>query len=210
MVTCKVKNCEKPLKARGFCAKHWSQMDRRGKITRRNRLSPNEFITNGEVTEIILCDTYGDEVTRAVIDSTNKHLASQYKWYLSNSGYAISRVSENEQVFLHRLILNPKEGLFVDHIDGNPLNNKLENLRECTHQQNIMNQKLRKDNTSGHKGVGWCNRKKRWRSRIHVDGKDVHLGYYQDKESAISSRLSAERKYFGEFKRKRGGVNGIQ
>ena len=85
--------------------------------------------------------------------------------------------------FIHRLIAlafipNPEEKLEIDHIDNDPSNNKIENLRWATRQENIWNRRIPSDNKSGIKGVSWCNQTQKWRAQIHVDGITVHLGRY--------------------------------
>ena len=98
----------------------------------------------------------------------------------------------------HRIIYlmhNPNfdQSLSIDHIDGNPLNNKIENLRAVTHKQNLRNQKLRSTNTSGVMGV--YKHDERWRVRIKVDGVFMHLGLFKDFNEAVKVRKQAEVEY---------------
>lgn len=202
MKQCSVNGCNKKFLAKGLCSKHWSQLKRRGAISKYNRLSPNKLVIHDNFAEVILSDNLGNEKSRSVIDLEKIETVKQYKWYQNNSGYAISRVNKNKQIFLHRIIVGNPIGYEVDHIDGDPLNNRKSNLRICSHQENIMNQKIRIDNTSGFKGVNWDKRKGKWRARIHIHGKDKHLGYFESKEEAAKSRVKAEQEYFGEFSRK--------
>jgi hypothetical protein len=81
----------------------------------------------------------------------------------------------------------------IDHKDGNPSNNKLDNLRDVPHVINCRNQKLYVTNTSGVKGVTLV--KGRWAARIVVDGKAICLGTYDNKEDAIKVREQAEETY---------------
>jgi len=94
----------------------------------------------------------------------------------------------------HRLVFLYMTGSFpvnqVDHIDGNGLNNRWENLRDVTHTENRKNDKLHRHNTSGTMGVSYCKLYKKWRARIGIKGK--HLGYFESKEKAISARKKAE------------------
>jgi hypothetical protein len=84
----------------------------------------------------------------------------------------------------------------IDHIDGNPFNNKINNLRECTPQTNQRNAKLRADNKTGLPGVKLMDKTPiRWRSVVRVDGKDIHLGVYYSFFEACCARKSAENKY---------------
>mgnify|MGYP003654826110 CR=1 FL=1 len=90
---------------------------------------------------------------------------------------------------------------YIDHIDGNGLNNKWSNLRVATPSQNLMNQKVRSDSTSGVKGVSYDKKRKMWYVYIDVNNKRKHLGRYDTKEEAAAIRASAEKIYQGEFAR---------
>jgi hypothetical protein len=67
-------------------------------------------------------------------------------------------------------------GLEVDHINMDGLDNRRANLRICTHQENNLNKKISRNNTSGYKGVSWDKWHKKWRSYISVNGKMIRLG----------------------------------
>lgn len=86
-----------------------------------------------------------------------------------------------------------------DHIDRNELNNRKNNLRICTHQENCFNKSLPSNNTSGVIGVVWDKERKKWAAQIGLNEKCIHLGRYDNKESAIKARLEAEIQYYGEF-----------
>lgn len=87
------------------------------------------------------------------------------------------------------------DGLFIDHIDGNPINNKLENLRLVTTQGNSRNSTIASHNKSGCVGVYWLKSKKRWCSTIVVNGSHIWLGSYRTFEEAKTARKEAEPKY---------------
>ena len=93
------------------------------------------------------------------------------------------------------------KGKCIDHIDGNPLNNKVENLRESNRKQNSQNSKLRSDNKSGHKGVYWHKKSGKWRVVIKANGKRHYFGLYENKEEAIRVAIEARKKLHGEFGR---------
>ena len=80
----------------------------------------------------------------------------------------------------------------IDHIDGDKLNNRIENLREVTNQCNIRNTGNFFHNTSGVKGVSWFKRDKKWKAHVAVNRKTHHLGYYRDFNEAVCARLAAE------------------
>jgi hypothetical protein len=96
--------------------------------------------------------------------------------------------------FAHRVIWSlcngeiPK-GMTIDHIDGNKGNNKIENLRCVTHQENLKNVRRLRTNTSGVVGVRFLH--KAWRARIVLNNKDIHLGTYTSKDDAIQARAIA-------------------
>ena len=77
----------------------------------------------------------------------------------------------------------------IDHIDRNPINNKIENLREATHGENAQNRGLQSNNKSGHPGVGWFARTNKWRVRIKIDRKEHHLGYFEEYEEACKTLM---------------------
>lgn len=101
---------------------------------------------------------------------------------------------------LHRIITDCPEGLNVDHINGNKLDNRRENLRICTQSQNTMNRgKANMTSTSRFKGVCWEKQKSRWRAVIYKGGKRKHLGYYRDEEDAARAYNDAVEEIHGEF-----------
>lgn len=95
----------------------------------------------------------------AEIDDDDFEVIKNYKWVTLNSRgrlYAISSWYENgvkKHILMHRLILGVEKGMCVDHIDGNGLNNKKENIRICSHGENMRNSKPRKHSQTGIRGV---------------------------------------------------------
>ncbi len=83
----------------------------------------------------------------------------------------------------------------IDHINGNPSDNRWENLRVATPSQNKMNRPRQSNNKSGFKGVSWKRDKKKWRAVIN----DKHLGYFNTAEAAHRAYCAASAKYHGEF-----------
>lgn len=91
-----------------------------------------------------------------------------------------------------------KDGLVMDHINRNKLDNSRENLRHCTQQQNSWNNTRKKTNKSGCSGIYWDKTKMKWQAAITVNYKKKFLGYYKNKDDAINARLEAEKLYFGD------------
>ena len=87
----------------------------------------------------------------------------------------------------------------VDHIDTNRENNKIENLRECTRQENCMNRSIHPNNTSGTTGVFWNKNDEVWHVKIGLNYKRLYLGSFKDKNEAISVALNAYNEHYGDF-----------
>lgn len=83
----------------------------------------------------------------------------------------------------------------IDHINGVRTDNRVENLRVVTNQENQRNKAIPKSNTSGVMGVSWCKRDKKWRAEIRIDGRSKHLGYFNTLEEAAEVRKAASEKY---------------
>ena len=121
--------------------------------------------------------------------------------YTTKRGHTIVRYKKINYK-LHQLIFLYFKGYLpklLDHIDGNPSNNQIENLRECTPNQNQWNRKLSYNNTSGHKGLIFHKRSKKWGSAIYVNCKRIWLGTFITKEEAAKAYNQAAIHYFEEF-----------
>lgn len=88
---------------------------------------------------------------------------------------------------------------FVDHLDRDPLNNQRDNLRLASRSQNGANRNIRKNSLSGYKGVSWHKTAKKWTAKLTLNGKLIHLGYFDDPIDAAKAYDQAAREYFGEF-----------
>lgn len=96
-------------------------------------------------------------------------------------------------------------GMTIDHIDQNPLNNSISNLRLATQLEQKRNLPLSSSNSSGTTGVNWCNKTKSWKARIGVHKKSIELGSSKNIEEAIRMRKDAEKLYG--FHENHGSVN---
>ena len=108
------------------------------------------------------------------------------------------RYKTHRLIFLYHYGYTPK---CIDHKDGNPHNNKIENLREASLSQNSYNQKLRKNNTSGFKNIKWHKKDKKWHVELKVDKVQKHFGSYKDVEYANFVATFVRHKYHKEFAR---------
>jgi hypothetical protein len=102
---------------------------------------------------------------------------------------------------MHREIFGACDGQLVDHVDGDGLNNRRSNLRIATRAENNRNAAVRKDNTSGFKGVHWHKGDGRWQAQIRVAGKRIRLGAFDTPEAAHAAYCEAAARYHGAFAR---------
>lgn len=96
---------------------------------------------------------------------------------------------------MHRIIMNCDKGI-VDHINKNKSDNRKQNLRMVTSQENSFNSSKRKDNASGVVGVSYSKRLNKWRSRIVINYKEKHLPTSSSFDEAVKARLKGEALYF--------------
>jgi len=137
------------------------------------------------------------------VDDEDYEYLNQWKWRVAiykHTNYARRTLwikGENRSITLHmhRIILNPPKNMEIDHKDQDGLNNQRSNLRICTGSQNHMNKKP----IGKYVGVAWYKYTEKWKAQIHVNGKQLHLGYFKDDGIAARVRDEAAKKYFGEF-----------
>lgn len=141
----------------------------------------------------------------ALVDDEDYEEVSRFRWYVrvnKQYAYASRKIKVGGkwvEVHMHRVLLNAQDGMVVDHIDGNGLNNLKGNLRLATISGNNHNSRIRKDNTSGYKGVHWNSRASKWRAEIRLNGKVKFLGYFDDPIEAAKTRDKAAVELHGEF-----------
>lgn len=106
--------------------------------------------------------------------------------------------------YVHRMIFlwhfgsQPK---YIDHINTDSLDNRIENLREATQSQNCANQNIKKNNTSGFKGVKFRKDTNKWSASVMVNRKNIALGSFETIDEAVEAYKNGASKYFGEFAR---------
>ena len=127
---------------------------------------------------------------------------------LNTLGYHIVTLINDEKrcgLRVHRLVAkafipndDPTKDV-VDHIDNNPGNNNVSNLRWVSQRENTMNSTISKNNSSGVKGVSLHKKSGKWSAYIWQNRKKVHLGLFRTKEEAILARVNAAEEMFGEY-----------
>lgn len=123
-----------------------------------------------------------------LVDAEDYESLYSHKWGLTPNGYAVRRHKRDGKtttLAAHREIMGLKVGdeWYVDHKNGNKLDNRRENLRLCTNRENQWNQKAHKDG-SGLKGVCFDKKSGRWQTSIKNGKKVKYLGQYDSKEEA--------------------------
>ena len=137
-------------------------------------------------------------------EELNKHKWCASKTSKNNHGgyYAAKKIDKyphQKALFMHRKITNCPEGLQVDHINHNTLDNRRCNLRICTHAENQHNRKPQAGGSSQYKGVCWNKQHKKWVVRITLNGKEMYLGYFNDEIEAAKEYDRAAKELFGKF-----------
>ena len=120
---------------------------------------------------------------------------------LKSHGYLCVGINYNSYR-AHRLIFLMHKGYLpktIDHINGDKLDNRIENLRAATVGQNQHNRKTNANNTSGYKGVSWNKALKKWTARITLERKIIHLGYFANVEEAAEVVRKAREELHGSF-----------
>ena len=144
------------------------------------------------------------------IDTEDFGTLSAYKWRITSSGYAWVTGIDRRLVgtrYLHRAIMERtlrrtlKRGELVDHIDGNPLNNRRSNLRLATHQQNTWNARGKRRKWSKYKGVSFSLDRQKWSASITIDNRSHMIGRFNDESEAALSYDAAAIQVYGDFAR---------
>lgn len=201
----------KKISMRGYtlCSKHMHQLYNHGYFLDscpRTQNDLNEYHINGEETMIDLYDgVTSEKIDEFIIDTEDLSLVQYHKWRFSHNHIVTGLPVKKTQRELSWVILRldnrdeNNKNIVVDHIDGNPKNNKKSNLRICEQKQNVLNKKFMSNNTSGFIGVSYRSDRNRWDPEIRLNGIRCHLGYTKTLEEAVYKRMLAEKKLFNTF-----------
>ncbi len=136
----------------------------------------------------------------AIVDAADYEEVNKYKWsaHIAGANCYAARRDKGKNLTLHRFIMKPPKGMYVDHIDGNGLNNRRSNLRICTAQQNQCNRGPQ-GRTSRFKGIHYRKHIEKYSASIRSNGDQIYLGCFEDEEEAarVRDRMAVELQ--GEF-----------
>lgn len=141
----------------------------------------------------------------AIVSDEWYEILNAFKWNYHSGGYAKRMMTLPDgrrcNVFMHRVIAQTPEGMDTDHINGNKLDNRVENLRVCSRAENKHNIGLISTNKSGYKGVSFNSHAGKWMAQILVNGEHRYLGLYTDPIEAAKAYNLAAVELQGEFAR---------
>lgn len=145
----------------------------------------------------------------AIVDDEDHDYLMQWKWYVfirsdKRTPYAVRNAkytpSGRGVIMMHRLLFCPLgDGVFVDHINRNGLDNRKCNLRKYTKSENAANAQYKSGLTSRFRGVCWFRETSKWRAQIHMNRKKVTLGYFTNEIDAARAYDRAAINQWGEF-----------
>jgi hypothetical protein len=142
----------------------------------------------------------------AMVDEKDYAQLCEYKWYATNQRdhfYAARNKIKNGRrtyMTMHRQIMKCPMDMVIDHINHNGLDNRRDNLRMVTSQQNSWNVRKHRGNfSSQYKGVSFDNKRKKWVSAIFYNGKRISIGQFDDEEAAARAYDEKASEMFGEF-----------
>jgi len=135
----------------------------------------------------------------AYVDAADYEWLGRHNWYSLN-GYA-ARYEKGKNLFMHREIAQPPEGMFVDHADGNRANNCRTNLRVCTREENQHNRRGEPRSGSAFKGVSYDKCMRKWRAQCGCNGKKSKYRFFDDEIEAARAYDLMAVEHFGEFAR---------
>ena len=120
----------------------------------------------------------------AYVDAADYEEINRHHWRLVGGGYA-GRYEKGKCILMHRQIMNPPEGMVVDHLSGNRLDNTRSNLHICTPAENCRNRPKRRGSSSNYFGVYWVKQRNKWMAVICLGGKHNRtIGYFDDETDA--------------------------
>lgn len=141
----------------------------------------------------------------ATVDDEDYQKLRKHRWYFTSHGYAerdkrISGSPKKLRFFMHKIIMNTPDNFDTDHINGDRLDNRKENLRICLRSENLMNQRKTSSKTSSrYKGVSWNKKSNKWEVSIKVNYKKHYIGSFLLEYEAAKAYNCAAINLHGKF-----------
>lgn len=164
----------------------------------------NDIIIYDNYAEIILMDKDGIECGRTKISVDKVNECKMFRWWMHHDGYVYCKMKSGtkpngngiwKNVQLSRFLAGTPNGLVCDHINHDTLDNRDENLRNCTIQQNAFNMsKMNGKNIRGIRKIG-----NKWYARLRFNRKEYSRGGFETEEEAMIARQQLENEFYGEF-----------
>lgn len=192
-----------------LCSKHMHQLLNHGKFLDNNPRTQNDLNGYKIIGNIVIFDLYdgilSNKISEFIIDFDDIEIVKYHKWRLSHNHVvtgsgALGTQRELSWVIMHLDNRDEKnKNIVIDHVDGNPLNNRKSNLRISTQAQNVINKKFMSTNTNGFIGVSYKKDRNCYDPEIRLGYVRCHLGQVKSMEEAVYKRMIAEELVFGEF-----------
>lgn len=161
-----------------------------GKIYKNHRYCFNEYKIKGDITEFYIKNRKG-KIYTVIIDTINLKKINFKSWQISLPKKYINTKINKKGIYLHRFLLNAKDGNIVDHINRNPLDNRISNLRFCSVTENNRNRKF--------KGYSLDTSRNKYIVSLKINGHTKYIGRFNTVKEAIKARIKAEKLYYKEF-----------
>lgn len=186
---CSVEHCNNPVFCKGYCTKHYAQIQHHGKIID-TMYDKNEIIKYDDYAEIIVRNKQGDIKGKALIDLDDVDKCKRLKWGMYANGYFYGNINKTLRVRLHRFILGLNawnKDNEVDHINRNRADNRKSNLRVVNHSINNINKDKINPASSTvykYKHIIYSRKYKSYTGRFYYNSKSYSVGYYNTELAA--------------------------
>lgn len=187
---CSVDNCNNPIFCKGYCTKHYAQIQHYGKIIN-TIYDKNEIIKHDDYAEIIVRNKQGAIKGKALIDLDDVDKCKRFKWGMYSNGYFYGNINKILRIRLHRFVLGLDDWNInneVDHINRNRADNRKSNLRIVNRSDNNKNR-----NKSCSKAVNMNNdnvyfdkKRNRYYRRYNYQKITYNISYYKNRDDALN------------------------
>ena len=187
---------------KNLCQKHYFQLESHGKIVDNTKLGcrdRNIFIEKENYYEGFCQNRKGEIIGPFLIDKEDFEKVSNLKWNIREKGEKLKSfyVVSGQSIYLHRFILDVDSSVEIDHINGNGLDNRKNNLRISDRSIQLVNTRQRK-NSTGFRGVYFDKRNGKYSVGIQYNGRRIYLKQFDNIDEAIYARLFLEKIVFPE------------